>query len=102
MSAEVYFAAFLEVIGFSGCCCCANGRKSTCRRDSEKSEWFLLFTVLAEKYDRHPGVTDTFVQHFKSPSLVTVTYFIFPQMSPIREYHSFFPFLFCANAPFSF
>lgn len=58
MSAEVYFAAFLEVIGFSGCCCCANGRKSTCRRDSEKSEWFLLFTVLAEKYDRHPGVTD--------------------------------------------
>lgn len=82
MSAGVYFAAFLEVIGFSGCCCCANGRKSTCRRYCEKSEWFLLlFTVLAEKYDRHPGVTDTFVQHFKSPSLVTVTYFIFPQMS---------------------
>lgn len=83
MSAGVYFAAFLEVIGFSGCgCCCANGRKSTCRRYSEKSEWFLLlFTVLAEKYDRHPGVTDTFMLHFKSPSLVTVTYFIFPQMS---------------------
>lgn len=40
MSAEVYFAAFWEVIGFSGCCCCANGGHRTCRRDSVTSECF--------------------------------------------------------------
>ncbi len=36
MSAEVYFAAFWAVIGFSGCCC-SNGTHTSCRKD-----WMLL------------------------------------------------------------
>lgn len=103
-SAEVYFAAFWEVIGFSGCCCSANGTHSTCRRDSGK--WFSLASTpvsLTEQiflqigFDKWVNVRLPFISvyeksHLNDPhvllyrcsTMINQGYYWFPALSPVK------------------